>query len=422
MFRKTKIQLVSLFTLVFFFVLSILGISLYLYMQKNSLASIDEKLRHKETYLIQNSSDELNEEKNERESERKVSYLFWDKKGDLLLSNPKNAFYKKEISSFKPNRNDKKIRTQTTGGHSYRILIHVKQKDELENFPSAATIQLVYNIDPEVNVLKKLLLLIGFGCSVGLLISFFIGLFLSNRALVPIQRSWEKQEQFVSDASHELRTPLSVIQTHLELLFRHPTNTIEQESTTIYKGLTEVKRLSKLVEDLLTLARTGSNEQLINPEFFSMDELLRNIVEQFEPIADMKDIKMEDEIEGNIIYFGDKERIHQLLVILLDNALKYSVSNDKITIYSYKEGGNLRINIEDTGTGIPEKDLPFIFDRFYRSDKERARATGGTGLGLSIAKWIVEAHGGQISAESRLYEGSQFVIKLPIKNHLSKLT
>ncbi|MFC6604219.1 sensor histidine kinase [Ectobacillus funiculus] len=273
-----------------------------------------------------------------------------------------------------------------------------------------------------MNVLKKLLLLIGFGCSVGLLISFFIGLFLSNRALVPIQRSWEKQEQFVSDASHELRTPLSVIQTHLELLFRHPTNTIEQESTTIYKGLTEVKRLSKLVEDLLTLARTGSNEQLINPEFFSMDELLRNIVEQFEPIADMKDIKMEDEIEGNIIYFGDKERIHQLLVILLDNALKYSVSNDKITIYSYKEGGNLRINIEDTGTGIPEKDLPFIFDRFYRSDKERARATGGTGLGLSIAKWIVEAHGGQISAESRLYEGSQFVIKLPIKNHLSKLT
>ncbi|MFP3126193.1 HAMP domain-containing histidine kinase [Ectobacillus funiculus] len=422
MFRKTKIQLVSLFTLVFFFVLSILGISLYLYMQKNSLASIDEKLRHKETYLIQNSSDELNEEKNERESERKVSYLFWDKKGDLLLSNPKNAFYKKEISSFKPNRNDKKIRTQTTGGHSYRILIHVKQKDELENFPSAATIQLVYNIDPEVNVLKKLLLLIGFGCSIGLLISFFVGLFLSNRALVPIQRSWEKQEQFVSDASHELRTPLSVIQTHLELLFRHPTNTIEQESTTIYKGLTEVKRLSKLVEDLLILARTGSNEQLINPEFFSMDELLRNIVEQFEPIADMKDIKMEDEIEGNIIYFGDKERIHQLLVILLDNALKYSVSNDKITIYSYKEGGNLRINIEDTGTGIPKKDLPFIFDRFYRSDKERARATGGTGLGLSIAKWIVEAHGGQISAESRLYEGSQFVIKLPIKNHLSKLT
>ncbi|MFC6604220.1 hypothetical protein ACFQDF_26030 [Ectobacillus funiculus] len=147
MFRKTKIQLVSLFTLVFFFVLSILGISLYLYMQKNSLASIDEKLRHKETYLIQNSSDELNEEKNERESERKVSYLFWDKKGDLLLSNPKNAFYKKEISSFKPNRNDKKIRTQTTGGHSYRILIHVKQKDELETFlllqPSSLFITLI---------------------------------------------------------------------------------------------------------------------------------------------------------------------------------------------------------------------------------------------------------------------------------------
>lgn len=386
-------------------------------MQKTSLASVDANLRNKEAYLIQKSIsiDDL-PEKNERESERKVSYLFWDKKGNLLLSNPKNAFYKKEISFFKPNSNDKKIRTQTISGHSYRILTHVKKREELKSLPSAATIQLVYNIDPEVNVLKQLLLLIGFGCSIGLLISFFVGLFLSNRALVPIQRSWEKQTRFVSDASHELRTPLSVIQTHLELLFRHPTNTIEEESTTIYKSLTEVKRLSKLVQNLLTLARSDSNEQLINQEFFSMDELLRNIVEQFDPIADMKDIKIEDELEKNIMYFGDKERIHQLLVILLDNALKYTDPNGKITIFSKKEGSSLRINIEDTGTGIPETDLPFIFDRFYRSDKVRTKATGGTGLGLSIAKWIVEAHGGQIFAESRIHKGSVFIIKLPLKN------
>ena len=417
MFHKTKIQLVLLFTLVFFFVLSVLGISLYLYMQKTSLVSIDANLRNKEAYLIQKSIsiDDL-PEKNEREAERKVSYLFWDKKGNLLLSNPKNAFYKKETSFFKPNRNDKRMRTQTISGHSYRVLTHVKKREELKRLPSAATIQLVYNIDPEVNVLKQLLLLIGFGCSIGLLISFFVGLFLSSRALVPIQRSWEKQSQFVSDASHELRTPLSVIQTHLELLFRHPTNTIEEESTTIYKSLTEVKRLSKLVQDLLTLARSDSNELLINQKFFSIDELLRNIVEQFEPIADIKEIKIEDEIEKNIIYFGDKERIHQLLVILLDNALKYSDPKGNITISLIKEGSSLRINIEDTGTGIPETDLPFIFDRFYRSDKVRSKATGGTGLGLSIAKWIVEAHGGLISAESRLHKGSQFIIKLPLRN------
>ncbi|GAA3314130.1 hypothetical protein GCM10020331_005940 [Ectobacillus funiculus] len=144
----------------------------------------------------------------------------------------------------------------------------LNRKMNLKNFPSAATIQLVYNIDPEVNVLK-LLLLIGFGCSVGLLISFLLVYFFVKSSISANSKVLgKKQEQFVSDASHELRTPLSVIQTHLELLFRHPTNTIEQESTTIYKGLTEVKRLSKLVEDLLTLARTGSNEQLINPEFF----------------------------------------------------------------------------------------------------------------------------------------------------------
>ncbi|NHM33080.1 sensor histidine kinase [Neobacillus terrae] len=421
MFRKTKIQLVLLFTLVFFLILSILGISLYLYMHKVSFNTIDDKLRHKERFLLHNTNDEFTDE-NERESERKVSYLFWGKDGKILFSDPKNAFFKNEISSLTPKIKDKKIRTQTVNGHSYRILTHPIQGHELKSYPAAGYVQLVYNIDPEVSVLQKLLILIGVGCAFGLLLSFFVGLFLANRALIPIERSWEKQAQFVGDASHELRTPLAVIQTHIELLFRHPANTIEQESTTIFKGLAEVKRLSRLVEDLLTLARADSNEQLINPELFLIDGLLRNIVEQFEPIADIKGIKIEKDIEDNILYFGDKARIHQLVVILLDNALKYTKPNGQLLITSKKDGSGLRINIEDTGSGIPVKDLPFIFDRFYRSDKDRTKETGGTGLGLSIAKWIAEAHGGQISAESRLNEGSRFTIKLPIKNHLPKLT
>lgn len=421
MFRKTKIQLVSLFTLVFFFILSILGISLYLYMHKISFATIDDKLRHKEDFLLHNSNDEFTDE-NERESERKVSYLLWGNNGNFLFSEPKNAFLKNEISSLMPKVKDKKIHTQTVNGHSYRILTHHIQGQELKSYPAAVNVQLVYNIDPEVSVLQRLLILIGVGCAFGLLLSFFVGLFLANRALVPIERSWEKQAQFVGDASHELRTPLAVIQTHLELLFRHPANTIEQESTTIFKGLAEVKRLSRLIGDLLTLARADSNEQLINPEAFLIDELLRNVAEQFGPIADIKGIKMNNDIEDNILYFGDKARIHQLLIILMDNALKYTMPGGQLLITSKKDGSSLRINIEDTGSGIPEKDLPFIFDRFYRSDKDRTKETGGTGLGLSIAKWIAEAHGGQIYAESRLHEGSRFTIILPIKNHLAKLT
>ena len=416
MFRKTKIRLVSLYTLVFFFILSILGASLYLFMYHTSYSSIDEKLSEKEQILLQYEKIEIHAEK-ERESERKVAYLFWSKNGELLKSFPQNAFFQNDISYLSPNKHTNKWETQTIAGHSYRILT-IKAPTVIlgyENNEPIEMIQLTYNIDPEVNILNRLLILISFGSVGGLILSFFVGLFLAKKALVPIQSSWEKQTQFVADASHELRTPLSVIQTHLELLFRHPTNTIEQESVSIFNSLTEVKRVNKLVEDLLTLARSDSNEQVLNSTWFSMDELLQLIVEQFEPIANMKEILMDERIENNLQFLGDKDRLHQLFIILIDNALKYTSPAGKVKIGCTKEGNMLKILIEDTGVGIPEEDLPYVFNRFYRSDKGRTRTEGGTGLGLSIAKWIVEAHHGQINVESKLHKGTRFSIKLPIK-------
>ena len=260
-----------------------------------------------------------------------------------------------------------------------------------------------------------MLIILGIGCAVGLLLSFLAGLFLASKALIPIQRSWEKQSQFVADASHELRTPLAVIQTYLELLFRHPSKTIEEESETIFKSLSEVKRINKLVEELLTLARSDSNEQQIRPEYFKMDRLLGLIVEQFRPIAVMKDLNIKETIDQDLNYYGDQERLHQLFVILLDNALKFTPAKGTVFISSKKEGNYLKIIVKDTGIGISSKDLPYIFDRFFRGDKSRSRAEGGTGLGLSIAKWIVEAHHGQINIESKQKEGTTFIIKLPIR-------
>ncbi|MDP4161952.1 MAG: HAMP domain-containing sensor histidine kinase [Bacillota bacterium] len=416
MFQKTKLRLVSLYTLVFFLILSSLGVSLYFYMYHTSLSSIDDKLSQKATFLFQNNGKEFREE-NERESERKVSYLFWGERGKFLMSYPINAFFKKDFAYLSPRKENEKLRTQEFDGHTYRIMtIHINGKQfEAINNETVKTLQLVYNIDPEINILKNLFKLIGFGSAGGLLISYFAGLFLANKALVPIQRSWEKQSQFVADASHELRTPLSVIQTHLELLFRHPTNTIEQESETIFNSLSEVKRVNKLVTDLLTLARSDSNDLLINPHLFLMDEMLEVIVEQFTPIANIKEINLFGKIESDIHYYGDKERIHQLFIILLDNSLKYTSSKGKVSIICEKEGNNVIITIEDNGIGISEEDLPYIFDRFFRSDKGRTRSEGGTGLGLSIANWIVKAHEGQIKIESKLKVGTKFIVKLPIR-------
>jgi signal transduction histidine kinase len=381
-------------------------------MYRTSYSSIEDRLLEKANTIMFNDMDDL-QEKNERESERRVAYLFWDNQSNLIKKYPENAFFKRDIPYFSPN-NLKRWRTQTIEGQPYRILTMKVHGKKLNNVP-VKVIQLIYNIEPEVHMLRNLLIIIGFGSGGGLIVSIFVGLFLANRALIPIQRSWEKQSQFVADASHELRTPLSVIQTHLELLFRHPSNTIEQESETIFKSLSEVKRVNKLVEELLTLARSDSNEKLINPALISIHELLRFIIEQFEPIASMKDIRIEDSIDDNLQYFGDKQRIHQLFVILLDNALKFTPSAGVVRIICKKESHFIRITIQDSGIGISDEDLPHIFDRFYRSDKGRTRSTGGTGLGLSIAKWIVDAHHGHIHVESSLKKGTKFIIKFPIK-------
>jgi two-component system, OmpR family, sensor histidine kinase CiaH len=413
MFRTTKIRLVSMYTLVFFLILSLLGCSLYVYMYRTSYSSIEDQLSEKANVIKQNDMDDF-PKKNERESERRVAYLFWGNHSELIKKYPENAFFQRDIAHLSPNKHQKALRTQTIEGQPYRVLTMNVHGRKLNDEP-VKFIQLVYNIEPEVHMLRNLLIIIGFGSGGGLILSFIVGLFLANRALIPIQRSWEKQSRFVADASHELRTPLSVIQTHLELLFRHPSNTIEQESETIFKSLSEVKRVNKLVEELLTLARSDSNEKLINPALFSINELLYFIIEQFEPIAAMKDIRIEDKIDENLNYFGDKQRIHQLFVILLDNALKFTPSDEKLFITCKKENNLIKITIEDSGIGISIEDLPHIFDRFYRSDKVRTRSESGTGLGLSIAKWIVDAHHGHISVESNLKKGTKFIIKLPIK-------
>lgn len=151
-----------------------------------------------------------------------------------------------------------------------------------------STIQLVLNVDSETQTLEHLAFLLIISAFIGLLLSLVAGLFLANRALVPIQKSWNKQVEFIADASHELRTPLSVMQTHLELLFRRPNHTIEQESENIYQSLNEVKRMTKLVSNLLTLARSDSSAQLLNKTVFNMRELVDKVANQFEPIFELK--------------------------------------------------------------------------------------------------------------------------------------
>lgn len=372
------------------------------------LVSISQKLEKKNFTEIQKGHD--------KDEEKRIVYLFWDQKNQLMGSYPPNIKYSsKLINKITPETTQQKeLCTIEIHEHTYRFTQVFPLNLSTLDGTKIKTIVLVFNIDPETEIMNNLLSLIVLGCILGLVISFFTGIFLANRSLIPIQLSWEKQTQFVADASHELRTPLSVLQMNLELLFRRPKHSIEEESETIYNSLHEVKRMNKLVADLLTLARSDSNQQLLHQQTFFIGELIEHVSQQITPISEMKQIALNTDIEKNISFTGDKDRIYQLCYILFDNALKYTPEKGEIHASCKKAGNTILLIFKDTGIGISEQDLPFIFDRFYRSDKSRTRSEGGTGLGLSIAKWIVQAHKGDISAASTLTKGTTITIKLPI--------
>ena len=178
-------------------------------------------------------------------------------------------------------------------------------------------------------------------------------------------------------------------------------------------GLSETRRLSKLTSDLLTLARADSAETELMKQPIQLNSFIQNICTPFIDIAESQDKHFSLQLRSNAVIEADGARLHQLLVILLDNALKYTVDQDHILVKTYNEESKVVIEVSDTGLGIKPENRQRIFDRFYREDKARSRETGGTGLGLSIAQWIVDKHGGTISVLENQPQGTIFKIKLP---------
>ncbi|MDP4094333.1 MAG: ATP-binding protein [Bacillota bacterium] len=262
--------------------------------------------------------------------------------------------------------------------------------------------------------LMVVLALVGFG---GLVLAFFGSLFMAERSLVPITESWKRQRDFVADASHELRTPLTVIDTTLELLLNRKEQTIESQIKWIENIQTENKRMTKLVNDLLFLARADSEQILLEKKDFPLHSALLEAYIPMESLAIQHGIHLEPFIGDEIDYWGDEARIKQLAVILVDNAIKYTPSGGSVKMSLKDIGTHAEIMVADTGEGIEKDQLNKIFQRFYRVDKARSRKEGSLGLGLSIAQWIVNEHHGAIKVESSKNAGTTFYITLPKTRH-----
>lgn len=235
------------------------------------------------------------------------------------------------------------------------------------------------------------------------------GYFLAGKTLQPIEKTLIQQEQFVSDASHELRTPLTVLRSEIEVGLRDEKLTMAQAKELLTSNLEEVVALQALSDNLLAL----STLKTLPLTKVSLSKILAQAKKRVETLAREKQITI-DLKDTKLSVNGEETSLIQLFTILLDNAIKYGSLKSIVKISTEKNNKHATIKVSDSGTGILDKDLPYIFNRFYRADTARSKEIGGYGLGLSIAKKIVNQHHGNISVKSKKGEGTTFTILIPL--------
>lgn len=246
---------------------------------------------------------------------------------------------------------------------------------------------------------------------IAVLIGSAIGYYMAGRALVPLKEAYDKQKQFAADASHELRTPLAVVMASADLLLADPSIQNPFLRQVIEDLKNEVKKMTNLVSDLLMVARSDNNALKVNIKRLDLFEVLSQVLRMMTPIAEKKNIVLRGDNLYRVYVKGDEDRIRQLVIILTDNAIKYTPEGGRVEI-GLIEKERVGITVTDNGIGISKEDLEKIFERFYRVDKARSREMGGNGLGLSIAKELVRMNGGEIGVESEEGEGTRFTVWL----------
>ncbi|QSF44989.1 sensor histidine kinase [Paenibacillus tianjinensis] len=246
-----------------------------------------------------------------------------------------------------------------------------------------------------------------------LIILYFTSRYFANRSIKPVKEAFDKQKQFIADASHELKTPLAIINTNTDVLLANEEDTIFNQSKWLHYIKSETERMAKLTNDLLYLTEMDDSRTGMVHAPFNISEAVENNILTMEAVIFEKNVALEYDIEPNLTVQGNSEQIKQVVMILLDNAVKYTGPKGEVTLSLRRQYNDVVLAVTNTGEGIAPEHLTRIFDRFYRTDTSRARKQGGYGLGLAIAKSIVEQqHKGKIYAKSVAGESTTFYVQL----------
>lgn len=260
---------------------------------------------------------------------------------------------------------------------------------------------------------KRVLFILLYANGAILIFSGLAGYFLAGKTLKPIEKAMEEQKRFVADASHELRTPLTALKTSMEVALRDKKMTAKEAKKVIKSNLEDIDSLQSLSSNLIRLANLQSDGQNLVFGDIDIAEVIKKAYRKILPLAKEKSIDIKLKVRNQTIQ-ANRESLEEMMLIFLDNAVKYTPPKGKVTVKTRTDKRNLILEIKDTGIGIAKKDLPHIFDRFYRADLARSKnEAGGYGLGLSIAKKIADSHRGAITVESKLGQGSTFTLRLP---------
>lgn len=406
---------------------------IYIISFNNTNAEIEQKLKPQTgvqtviegTELIEDKIDAEN--KNPQVLNRKFSpngtYSFMIRvngNGDILEIDSPFALheetYNKAVGIAWNNRNNKS--TITLEGKQWKYTItqmktHVIHENGQSYTISEDKYQITFlDVTMYMKALFQLLTTLIFVGLTMLFVIFIISLSFANRVIKPIAEAWDRQKQFVADASHELKTPISIINANCDVLLANKEETIQSQ----LKWLDYIKigtdRMTKLINDLLSLAKMEDTSFAVRKVPCNISNAIHDMILSMEAVMVEKEITLIRSIEPDIIVKSDPERMNQVITILLDNAIKYTEQHGQIDISLSKSKRYVTFSIKNSGKGIPKKDLPKIFDRFYRVDSARTHETGSYGLGLSIAKAIIERLGGKILVESVENEYTTFTVTL----------
>ena len=401
-FNKTKSSLIKINIAVVLSFLILFSIFIYTYFKGVTYKSIDNKLNNElESIAIQLTRQSMIYPVTKYPSN--MIYIY--KRDRVMYYTPQNGYF----SDVLPNRYTNKLNdifTFSENGYTFREL-----NVEIDEYQ----IQIIRNIDSEISSLRQLIFVFIIGILISLIITYYLAVYLTKKALIPIETAWNNQAKFIQDASHELRTPISIISSKLERMLKHPNSTISDEVETIADAMSEIRRSKKMISDLLSLTKEEAITKL-NITEVNIKNFIKDICVDYVDIADIQEKRFEMNFNlKNETIFTDENKLRQLLLIFIDNAFKYTKEKDFIAI-NINQNDNVytEISIIDSGVGIKQEDIPYIFDRFFRSENVRDKDIDGSGIGLSIAKMIAINLGVEISVKC---ENNKTEFKIIIQNN-----